>query len=114
MLWPARHDHGDVVVRVLSVGGQGERSLKIQRQIATPPEALIRSNHALPMFREIVLQDIVFGIFPRVTSNLADIFILENLSFMEKDVMEVFSQCLEVGCSLVDLILAQCRFAPRL
>ncbi|KAF9063287.1 hypothetical protein BDP27DRAFT_1405833 [Rhodocollybia butyracea] len=95
MLWPARHDHGDVVVRVLSVGGQGERSLKIQRQVATPPEALMRSNHALPMFREIVLQDIVLGIYPRVTSNLADIFISENLSFMERDVMEVFSQCLE-------------------
>jgi hypothetical protein len=97
IIWPARHDHGDVVVRVLSVGGEGQRSLKILRQVATAPESLMRSNHSLPLFREIMLQDIVLGIFPRVTASLAEIFTPNALSFMaERDVLEILMQCLEV------------------
>lgn len=99
ILWPARHDHGDVVIRVLSVGGDGLRSLKILRQVATAPEALIRSNHTLPLFREIVLKDIILGVFPRVTASLTEVFVPSKMRFVAKtDMMEIFTQCLEV-CS---------------
>ncbi|KAJ3894830.1 hypothetical protein GG344DRAFT_73681 [Lentinula edodes] len=96
ILWPARHDHGDVVIRVLSVGGDGLRSLKILRQVATAPEALIRSNHTLPLFREIVLKDIILGVFPRVTASLTEVFVPSKMRFVaEIDMMEIFTQCLE-------------------
>ncbi|KAJ3981769.1 hypothetical protein F5890DRAFT_1533666 [Lentinula detonsa] len=94
--WPARHDHGDVVIRVLSVDGDGLRALKILRQVATAPEALNRSNHTLPLFREIVLEDIILGVFPRVTASLAEVFVSSNMSFVaETDILQIFIQCLE-------------------
>ncbi|KAJ4482547.1 hypothetical protein J3R30DRAFT_2188317 [Lentinula aciculospora] len=96
ILWPARHDHGDVVIRVLSVGGDGLHTLKIQRQISTAPEVLIRSNHTLPLFREIVLKDIILGVFPRVTASLAEVFVPYNMPFIaEMNMMEILVQCLE-------------------
>ncbi|KAJ3729476.1 hypothetical protein C8R42DRAFT_166143 [Lentinula raphanica] len=96
ILWPARHDHGDVVIRVLSVDGDGLRPLKILRQIATAPEALNRSNHTLPLLREIVLEDIILGVFPRVTVSLAEVFVPSNVSYVaEMDMLEIFAQCLE-------------------
>ncbi|KAE9396967.1 hypothetical protein BT96DRAFT_977210 [Gymnopus androsaceus JB14] len=68
ILWPARHDHGDVVIRVISPRRR----------------------------REIVLQDIVLGVFPRVTASLADTFEPTTLPFMlERDMLEIFAQCLE-------------------
>jgi hypothetical protein len=62
-----RRDGLDVVVRVLTAGGQGDNHRRILKRIACGQEVLLQDNHVLPLLYELVYQDITFGIFPRVS-----------------------------------------------
>ncbi|KAF8809792.1 hypothetical protein BYT27DRAFT_7135952 [Phlegmacium glaucopus] len=59
-------DGHDVIIRVIALGNEGHEHLKILRRIATGKDSLLSTNHALPMLAEFHLEDITFGIFPKV------------------------------------------------
>ncbi|KAF8871645.1 hypothetical protein CPB85DRAFT_1238523, partial [Mucidula mucida] len=64
----ARHSLGfNVVICAVFAGRQGTSELEILQKLATREHALQSANHVLAMFQEIVLNDVVFGIFPYVT-----------------------------------------------
>ncbi len=56
-----------MVIRAVFAGRQGTSELKILQKLATGKHALQSANHVLAMFQEIVLNDVVFGVFPYVT-----------------------------------------------
>jgi hypothetical protein len=89
-------DGYDVTVRVIVVRDEGHRHLDILRKIATGSPCLQGSNHALPLLAEFQLDDIVFGIFPRVGGTMEEAFSHwpEN---SVGDVMDMLMQALEVS-----------------
>jgi hypothetical protein len=56
----------DVVIRVIVIGHEGMNHLKILNKIARGKAALHSTNHALPLFQQLVFEDIVFGVFPKI------------------------------------------------
>ena len=85
----------DVIVRVLCVADQGRTHLNILRRIATGECSLLSNNHALPMFREIVFEDIIFGVFPKAHSDMDQMYgCWANNSV--GDIMDMILQALEV------------------
>ena len=89
----------DVVVRVLSVGEEGKRHLAILRKIATGERSLLSNNHTLPMFREIIFEDITFGIFPKAGSDLGAMY-RSWANNSVGDIMDMILQALEVKLAL--------------
>jgi hypothetical protein len=63
-----------VAVRVLVVKDDGHGYLNILRNIATGSSSLLSNNHTLPLLAEFRLDDIVFGIFPRVGARMEEAF----------------------------------------
>ncbi|KAF9467634.1 hypothetical protein BDZ94DRAFT_1280257 [Collybia nuda] len=61
----AREGHG-VIIRVIVVKEEGHKHIRILRKIATGEVSLCSDNHTLPLFGELELEDIIFGIFPKV------------------------------------------------
>ncbi|EJD37596.1 hypothetical protein AURDEDRAFT_173362 [Auricularia subglabra TFB-10046 SS5] len=53
----------DVVIRIMAIGDEGQDHLALMRALAAP-EAQVPENHTLPMLAELKKDDIVFGIFP--------------------------------------------------
>ncbi|KAF9057151.1 hypothetical protein BJ165DRAFT_1309904, partial [Panaeolus papilionaceus] len=61
----------DVIIRVITSGGQGDSHLKLLRYLnSKKPDILLSSNHILPMISEIVFNDITFGVFPKLDTDL--------------------------------------------
>ena len=94
---PARTRDGlDVVIRVIVIGKEGHEHLKILRTIATGEKSLFSNNHALPMFAEFQLEDIIFGVFPKVGEEVKYAY-----GFWAKnsvgDIIEMLAQMLEVS-----------------
>ena len=94
--FPARAKGHDVIIRVITAGGQGDEHLKILKRLATGVESLRSDNHVLPMLDEFAFQDIVFGIFPRVAVSL-DRAICSWPKNSVEDVVYMFMQALEVS-----------------
>ena len=68
---PARsRDGNDVIIQIITAGGQGDKDLKILKRLAADVESLQSDNHVLPMLEEFAFQDIAFGIFPRIAVSL--------------------------------------------
>ena len=58
--------HGQpVVIRVMATQDEGHEYLSIIRKISSGPLALLSNNHCLPLIKEFVFEDIVFGVFPK-------------------------------------------------
>ncbi|PPR02958.1 hypothetical protein CVT24_012152 [Panaeolus cyanescens] len=64
----------DVMIRVITSGGIGERHREIQRYLNRAPDILLSTNHVLPMLEEMIFEDITFGVFPRLDATLSDVF----------------------------------------
>ncbi|KAF8884760.1 kinase-like domain-containing protein [Gymnopilus junonius] len=60
----------DCVLRILTAGGQGVTVLRLLRRLSQPPESLFANNHILPLIDEIIFDDIVIGVFPRLLLDL--------------------------------------------
>ena len=76
LLHAARRTRGgvsDCVLRVLTAGGQGHDHLCIMRRLSRPPDALLCNNHVLPLIDEIIFEDIVIGVFPKVMHYLGEV-----------------------------------------
>ncbi|KAF9538438.1 hypothetical protein CPC08DRAFT_717565 [Agrocybe pediades] len=64
---PATSKSGfDVVIRVMVIKDDGREQLDIIRRAATGTASFWSNNHCLPMIDEIVFDDIVLGVFPKV------------------------------------------------
>lgn len=88
-------DGRDVVIRVIRVGSEGQNQLDVLQCMARGPYSQATPNHAIPLFELFELEDITFGIFPRVGFSLADAYD----SWAENsvgDVIDMVLQCLEV------------------
>jgi hypothetical protein len=94
-------DGHDVAIRVIVIHKEGHEHLSILRKIGTGPASLLSNNHALPMFTEFHLDDIVFGIFPKVGGSM-----FEAYDFWAKnsvgDIIDMLMQALEVSFTFVD------------
>ena len=85
-------DGRHVVIRLIKKGDQGETHLQVLRRIASGGVALLGDNHALPVLREIVHDDMVFVLFPLVSDGF--FFCYERVEDVFKamvDVLEVVS-----------------------
>ncbi|KAF9560874.1 hypothetical protein CPC08DRAFT_689508 [Agrocybe pediades] len=95
MSWPASTRDGHaVVIRVIKVHEEGKEHLDILRKLTTGMNSLWVPNHTLPMFAEIHLEDIVFGVFPKVgygAENAYDMWAKNSVG----DVLEMLMQMLE-------------------
>jgi hypothetical protein len=88
-----------VAVRVLVVKDDGHGHLNILRKIATGSSSLLSNNHTLPLLAEFRLDDIVFGIFPRVGARMEEAFGYWPSNSVG-DVMDMLLQALEVSQTL--------------
>lgn len=89
-------DGQDVVIRIICVGDQGKEHLDILRQISQGELALLSSNHALPMFRELTIDDMIFGVFPRVGERMGDCYEGWPKNSIG-DILDMILQALEVS-----------------
>ena len=89
----------DVIIRVIVIGDEGHDHLKILRTIATGENSLLSNNHALPMFMEFQFEDVVFGIFPKVGGDSADMTCLFGHWAKNSvgDIIDILLQMLEVS-----------------
>ena len=85
-----------MAVRVLVVKDNGHGHLHILRNIATGSSSLLSNNHTLPLLAEFRLDDIVFGIFPRVGARMEEAFGYWPSNSVG-DVMDMLLQALEVS-----------------
>jgi hypothetical protein len=102
----------DVVIRVIVIGDEGKNHLKILNRIAVGKAALHSTNHALPLFQQLVFKDIVFGVFPKIGARVFDI-VGRWAKNSVGDVLEMVMQMLEVcsrAFSLTRVIYASVRF----
>ena len=85
-----------MAVRVLVVKDDGHGHLNILRNIVTGSSSLLSNNHTLPLLAEFRLDDIVFGIFPRVGARMEEAFGYWPSNSVG-DVMDMLLQALEVS-----------------
>jgi hypothetical protein len=85
----ARTDDGrDVLIRLIAKAGQGLEEFDILQHVATGHRAFLGDNHCLPMLRSLVLDDMIFGVFP---------FVEKGFTYpWYYDVGEVFDAVLQV------------------
>ncbi|KAK0438329.1 uncharacterized protein EV420DRAFT_1651474 [Desarmillaria tabescens] len=74
----ARHnDDRDVMIRIITAGGEGHNVLRIVKKICTGEESLLSHNHALSLLDIFEYNDLTFGVFPRVADLFLSNFLLE-------------------------------------
>lgn len=92
----ARSSEGhDVIIRVVKIGKQGQQHLQILRKLARGDQALFSNNHALPMFEELSIDDVTFGVFPKAGYPLVYAYGLWAKNSVG-DVLDMIMQALEV------------------
>jgi len=89
-------DGHDVIIRVVVLGNEGYEHLQILRRIATGKDSLLSTNHALPMLAEFRLEDITFGIFPKVGGAVWQAYDYWAQNSVG-DILEMIMQMLEVS-----------------
>lgn len=77
------------------MGNEGHEHLKILRRIATGKESLLSNNHTLSMLAEFQLEDITFGIFPKVGGTVRHAYDYWAKNSVG-DIIEMLMQMLEV------------------
>lgn len=96
-------DGHDITVRVIKIHNEGQDHLNILRKIATSPNALLSSNHALPLLNEFHIGYISFGIFPLVGGSMGNAWPSWPDSPWPRnsvgDIMDMLMQALEVSLS---------------
>ncbi|TRM60615.1 hypothetical protein BD626DRAFT_460993 [Schizophyllum amplum] len=83
----------------MAVGDDGRDQLRIWRDLATAPHALLSSNHTLPLVREINVGHMTLGVFPRVSQSLDWVY-SETPQNSVGDVLDMVLQALE-GLSFI-------------
>lgn len=94
-------DGRDVVIRVLCVGSEGHDHLEVLKYMSRGATSQATSNHAVPLFELLDLEDITFGIFPRIGCTMAYAYRFGTENSVG-DVIDMVLQCLEVSYRLFD------------
>ena len=77
---------------MIKKGDQGKTHLQVLRRIASGGVALLGDNHALPVLREIVHDDMVFVLFPLMSDGFSACYEwVEDVFKAMTDVLEVAS-----------------------
>ncbi|KAI9069067.1 kinase-like protein [Trametes sanguinea] len=87
-------DGHSAVVRVIVIKDDGKRHLEILRKIAQGMPSLLTTNHVAPLWREVRLEDIVFGVFPFMGASVqwcCEPWLMNSVG----DVVDMILQCLE-------------------
>ena len=88
-------DERHVVIRLIKKGDQGDTHLQVLRRIASGWVASFGDNHALPVLREIVHDDMVFVLFPLVSDGFFHHYErVEDAFKAMTDILEVVSSTL--------------------
>ncbi|KAF8998178.1 hypothetical protein BDZ89DRAFT_752425 [Hymenopellis radicata] len=87
------HEGIAVVLRVISKGEEGKEHLRMLRRVATGLESLVATNHMLPIWNEIVYDDVVCTVSPMVGPSIRDAFEWKGTS--TGDVLDMVQQALE-------------------
>ncbi|TFK33304.1 kinase-like domain-containing protein, partial [Crucibulum laeve] len=95
----------DVLVRILVVKNEGHRHLNILRKTSTGRNTFLSNNHCLPMLAEVVLEDIVFGVFPKAYGSLELAFESWTKNSVG-DILDMLLQALEALCFIHNLGIA--------
>ncbi|PIL28181.1 hypothetical protein GSI_09718 [Ganoderma sinense ZZ0214-1] len=87
-------DGRDVVFRVLAIGEEGREHVDLLKTLARGTYSLISANHTLPLLELIELDDITFGVFPKVAFSCSELYHGWAESSVG-DILEMIAQCLE-------------------
>ncbi len=102
MLCGARAVDGrDVVIRVLRAGSEGHDHLEVLKYMSRGATSKATPNHAVPLFELFELEDITFGVFPRIGCTMAYAYRFGTENSVG-DVIDMVLQCLEVSYSRFD------------
>ena len=88
-------DGHSVVVRIISIGNEGNNHLQVLRKIARGNDSLLVDNHAVPLWREVHFEDMVFGVFPFIGCDLFDIY-APWIKNSVGDIVDMILQAIEV------------------
>ena len=84
-----------VVVKVLAIRDEGHECLDIIRKTSTGPFALLSNNHCLPLIKEFVFEDIIFGVFPKTGGLFEEAWVSWTRNSVG-DILDMLLQILEV------------------
>ncbi|PIL28177.1 hypothetical protein GSI_09714 [Ganoderma sinense ZZ0214-1] len=87
-------DGRDVVLRVLAIGQEGKEHVELLQEFGRGAYGIISSNHTLPLLDLIELEDITFGVFPKVGRPYSDLYNAWAQSSVG-DILDMIAQCLE-------------------
>lgn len=76
----------------MKIGKQGQQHLQILRKLARGDQALFSNNHMLPMFEELSIDNVTFGVFPKAGYSLVGLWAKNSVG----DVLDMIMQALEV------------------
>lgn len=97
MLYCARTADGrDVVIRAICAGSEGHNHLEVLKYMARGATSQATPNHAVPLFELLELEDITFGVFPRIGCSMAYAYRFGTENSVG-DVIDMVLQCLEVS-----------------
>ncbi|OSD08292.1 hypothetical protein PYCCODRAFT_1472944 [Trametes coccinea BRFM310] len=87
-------DGHSAVARVIVIKNDGKQHLDILRKIAQGMPSLLTTNHVSPLWREVHLDDIVFGVFPFIGASVqwcCEPWLMNSVG----DIIDMILQCLE-------------------
>lgn len=84
-----------MVVRIVAIGQEGKTHLDILRIIGRGVANTRTDNHAIPLWREVHIGDMVFAVFPFVGACLDECASPESKNSVG-DILDMILQCLEV------------------
>ena len=84
-----------VVVKVLAIRDEGHECLDIIRKTSAGPLVLLSNNHCLPLIKEFVFEDIMFGVFPKTDGSFEEAWGSWTRNSVG-DILDMLLQILEV------------------
>ncbi|KAH9480112.1 hypothetical protein JR316_0006709 [Psilocybe cubensis] len=86
----------DVVLRVVSISGEGQTHLRILKRLVSPPDHMLSSNHILPILHEFSFEDIVIIAVPKLIFDLREVLHYTHSNSVE-DALYMVLQALEAS-----------------
>ncbi len=99
----SNRDGAAVVVHAAAKGEEGRERLTLTRLLGTGGESFVSTNHMLPLWGEVIYQDMVFLVYPLVHASFQHVFQAEtddDRAFGRGnslgDILDMMLQCVEV------------------
>ena len=85
---------------MIVLADEGKDHLSIVRRLGTAPTSYYSNNHSLPLVREVVFEDLIFGLFP-LCGRSCDALYGSWAKNSVGDILNIILQSLEVVFPLV-------------